>query len=65
MKQVKEAQAGAWRYGNRLPRKPRRTLAEQSFFGAVDRRLSRQAFTVNIQFDKDGKRIHDVEENIA
>jgi Cu/Zn superoxide dismutase len=43
-----------------LPRMPReRTLAEQSFFGAVDRRLSRNSTVVNISFDKEGKRIHD------
>lgn len=37
------------------PRKPRRNQAERDFFGAVDRRLSRQSYTVSISFDKDGK----------
>jgi hypothetical protein len=40
-----------------LPRKPRRTLAERSFYGAVDRRLSRSSTSVDISFDKNGKRI--------
>jgi hypothetical protein len=42
-----------------LPRKPRRTLAEKSFFEAVDTRLSRSSTVVNIQFDKEGKRIRE------
>ena len=40
-----------------LPRKPRKGLAEHSFFSQVDRRLSRQSFTVGASFDKDGKLI--------
>ena len=40
-----------------LPRKPRRGLAEHSYFGQVDRRLSRQSFTLGASFDKDGKLI--------
>lgn len=55
MKQVKQAQVNG-ASGN-LPRKPRRTLAEHSFFDAVDRRLSRQSFTVGIAFDENGKRV--------
>jgi hypothetical protein len=45
-----------------LPRKPRRTLAERSFFEAVDRRLSRSTAIVNIEFDGQGKRIKEKEE---
>ena len=55
MKQVKQARING-ATGN-LPRKPRRGLAENSFFEQVDRRLSRQSFSVNIQFDAEGKRI--------
>ncbi len=43
----------------KFPRKPRQTLAECSFYEQVDRRLSRSSVTVNISFDKDGKRIHE------
>jgi hypothetical protein len=56
MKQVYQARING-ATGN-LPRKPRRTLAEHSFFEQVDRRLSRQSFSVDIAFDKDGRRIH-------
>lgn len=42
-----------------IPRKPRSTLAEKSFFSSVDARVSRRCFTVNIAFDKEGKRIHE------
>lgn len=45
--------------GKPWPRKPRRTQAEQSFFGQVDKRLSRQTYTVNVRFDANGKRIHE------
>ena len=55
MRQVKQAQING-AVGN-LPHKPRRGLAEESFFDQVDRRLSRQSFSVNIQFDAEGKRI--------
>jgi hypothetical protein len=37
------------------PRKPRKGLAEMSFFDQVDKRLSRSTFTVGTSFDKDGK----------
>jgi hypothetical protein len=63
MKQVHAARASGTT-GN-LPRKPRRGKAATDFFNQVDRRLSRQNFTVNIRFDADGKRIHDEQENIA
>lgn len=58
MKQAKAArQAAANGERVHLPRKPRRGLAEQSYFGQVDRRLSRQSFTLGASFDKDGKLI--------
>lgn len=41
------------------PRKPRRTQAEKSFFEQVDKRLTRNSFTIGIAFDKDGNRIHE------
>jgi hypothetical protein len=42
----------------KFPHKPRKGLAEQSFFGAVDIRLSRKSFSMGISFDKEGKIIH-------
>ena len=57
MKQVYEARK-AKATGN-LPYKPRRTLAERSFYGAVDRRLSRNSTVVGIAFDSQGRRIHE------
>lgn len=42
-----------------MPRKPRRTLAEHSFWGQVDRRLSRQTFATGFAFDRDGKLIRE------
>ena len=56
MKQVYHARAAGVE-GN-LPYKPRRTLAERSFYDAVDRRLSRSSTVVNIEFDAQGRRIH-------
>lgn len=50
MKRVAE-QAGTL---DKLPRKPRRGLAEESFFEQVDRRMSRQSFSVGVSF-KDGR----------
>jgi hypothetical protein len=41
-----------------LPRKPRRGLAEESFFSQVDRRMSRRSFAVGVSF-KDGKIVRD------
>ena len=38
-----------------LPRKPRRGLAEESFFKQVDTRVSRVSFGVGITFDENGK----------
>lgn len=38
-----------------LPCKPRRGLAEESFFSQVDRHVSRVSFGVGISFDKDGR----------
>lgn len=42
----------------KMPRKERKGLKETSYWDAVDRRLSRQSYTVNVTFDKDGKVIH-------
>jgi hypothetical protein len=42
-----------------LPRRERKSLAERSFYGAVDRRLSRSTTIVNISFDRQGKRIRE------
>jgi hypothetical protein len=42
-----------------LPHRKRQGLAEESFFSAVDKRLSRSSTVVNISFDKEGKRIHE------
>jgi hypothetical protein len=48
----------------KMPRKERKGLREVSYWGAVDRRLSRRSFTVNVTFDKDGKVIkHERVEN--
>ena len=33
---------------DRLPRKPRKGLAEESFFEQVDRRISRQSFSMGV-----------------
>ena len=57
MKQTVQARNHGW--GKTPPYKERRTLAEQSFFNAVDRRLSRSSAIVNISFDSEGRRIHD------
>lgn len=57
MKQTVQARNHGW--GLQPPRKPRVTLAEQSFFNAVDRRLSRSSSVVNISFDKEGRRIYE------
>lgn len=40
---------------NKMPRKPRRTQAEKSFFQQVDRKMSQKVFSVGISFDKDGR----------
>lgn len=42
-----------------FPHKPRKGLAEKSFFQAVDTRLSRLSFSPGIAFDKDGKIIRE------
>ncbi len=65
LKQVKAARAAGNGEARGLPRKPRRGKAATDFYKQVDRRLSRQGFTVNIAFDADGHRIHDDQENIA
>jgi len=58
MKQVREArEAEARGEPVYLPRKPRKGLAEESFFAQVDRRLSRRSFTVSTTFDERGKLI--------
>lgn len=61
MKQTRAAREAGTQH--RLPRKPRRGKAQESFSKQVDARLSRSTFTVNIAFDEHGKRIHD--EDIA
>lgn len=55
MKQVYQARKNGAE--KNLPRAPRRTPAEKSFFESVDRRLSRSSTVVSISFDKEGKRI--------
>lgn len=40
---------------DKLPRKPRKGLAEESFFSQVDRHISRVSFGVGISFDKNGR----------
>ena len=42
-----------------FPYKPRKGLAEESFFRQVDRRLSRNSFTVSVKFDSEGRLIRD------
>ncbi len=37
-----------------LPYKPRKGLAEESFFSQVDRHMSRRTFGTGISFDKEG-----------
>lgn len=57
MKQVYQARVNG--DTSKLPRKERRTKAEQSFFKSVDTRLSRTSTIVNIAFDEQGRRIHE------
>lgn len=45
---------------DRLPHKPRKGLAEQSFWGQVDRHMSRKSFLVGISF-KDGRIVREEE----
>lgn len=59
MRQVHAARQAGNGEARGLPRKPRWGKAATDFFNQVDRRLSRQGFTVNIAFDKDGHRIHE------
>lgn len=40
---------------DKLPRKPRQGLAEESFFDQVDRRISRRTFSAGISFDENGR----------
>lgn len=40
---------------HRLPRKPRKGLAEESFFEQVDRRISRKSFSMGASFDANGR----------
>jgi hypothetical protein len=44
-----------------FPHKPRRGLAEHSFWGQVDRHMSRKSFTVGISF-KNGRIVREEEE---
>ena len=57
MKQVHAAKA-AGATGN-LPHKPRKTLAERSFFSQVDRRLTRQSYTMGASFDENGRLVRE------
>ena len=60
MKQIAEARAAASRGEPvHLPRKERKGLAEESFFGQVDRRLSRKSFSMGASFNKEGKLIRE------
>ncbi len=43
---------------DKLPRKPRKGLAEESFFEQVDRRISRRGFSMGVSF-KDGRVVRD------
>lgn len=38
-----------------LPRKPRKGLAEESFFKQVDVRISRHTYSSGVSFDKNGR----------
>ncbi len=44
---------------NTLPYKPRKGLAEQSFFDQVDRRMSRQSYTIGATFDESGRLVRE------
>ena len=57
MKQMKAAEAARMRgeYVPPQPYKRRRGLAEESFFEACDRRLSRHNYTVGVTFDSEGR----------
>lgn len=46
---------------DKLPRKPRRGLAEESFFEQVDRRCSRKSFSMGASFDTNGRIIKEKE----
>ena len=58
MRQMKNIQQHGTPVKN-WPRKPRKTLAEHSYFEQVDRRLSRQTYVMGASFDKDGKLIRE------
>lgn len=66
MKQIYEAKKARERGEsvNLTAYKPRKGLAENSFFSQVDRRLSRNSFTIGISFDKNGKRIKENDESV-
>lgn len=57
MKQMRAAEAARMRgeYVPPAPYKRRRGLAEESFFGQVDRRLSRRNYTLGASFDAEGR----------
>lgn len=60
MKQISQARKAAANGDPvHLPRKERRGLAESCFFDQVDRRLSRQSFTLGASFGADGKIIRE------
>ena len=45
---------------DRFPHKPRKGLAEESFWGQVDRHMSRKSFIMGVSF-KDGKIVREEE----
>lgn len=47
-----------------LPRKPRKGLAERSFFDQVDRRMSRRSFSVGVSF-VNGRIVRSDEDEVA
>lgn len=56
MKMISDSrQATGQAHNPLLPYKPRKGLAEHSFWGAVDRRLSRKSFSMGVSFDKEGR----------
>ena len=56
MKMISESrQALGQEHNPHLPYRPRKGLKEETFWGAVDRRLSRKSFTMGVSFDKEGR----------
>jgi hypothetical protein len=44
---------------DKLPRKPRKGLAEESFFRQVDTRMSRRSISMGVSFDKSGRLVRE------